>query len=162
MTIEQVIEICHNIAEENGFYISCPIKENGRLSRTLGRVCYNHGGVKVIEFSRKLLLFGTETQINDTIRHELAHAFVYWKTGETHGHDKVWKEMAESLGARPERLAEGQIYKESAEKVHKYTIYCKKCGKLVGYRDRACAITRGEEGYYSKCCHSDLKVVQNW
>lgn len=162
MTIEKVIEICNNIAEENGFIIDCPILANGRLTRTLGRVCYKECGVEKIEFSKKLLEFGTKEQIIDTIRHELAHAFVYWETGEAHGHDSLWKKMAESIGADPTRLATGQIYNEPAEKVHKYTIYCKKCGKLVGYRERTCAITRGDKSYISNCCHSALTVVQNW
>lgn len=162
MTIEKVNEICNEIAKTNGFYIDCPIKENGRLTATLGRVCYDEFGIKSIEFSKKLLQFGTDVQINDTIRHELAHAFSYWETGEVHGHDSFWKYMAEKLGANPKSFAEGQVYKEPAEKIHKYTLYCKKCGKLVGYRDRACNITKNPEKYLSKCCEDKITVKQNW
>lgn len=121
MTIKQVNEICEKIAKENDFIITCPIVENGRLTKTLGQVKYNKGGfgIKEIEFSKKFLQFGTEAQIMDTIKHELAHAFAYWTTGELHGHDKIWQNIAKKLGANPKAIAEGQIYEELPEKINK-------------------------------------------
>lgn len=163
MTIKQVNEICEKIAKENGFIITCPIVENGRLTKTLGQVKYEDGfGIKKIEFSKKFLQFGTEAQIMDTIKHELAHAFVYWTTGELHGHDKIWQDIAKRLGANPKAIAEGQFYEGLPEKINKYTIYCKKCGKLIGARDKACNITKYPELYSSKCCKSFIKIQQNW
>ena len=166
MTIKQVNEICEKIAKENNLTITCPIVENGRLTKTLGQVKYSEGGsgikIKKIEFSKKLLQFGTEAQIMDTIKHELAHAFVYWTTGELHGHDKIWQNIAKKLGANPKAIAEGQIYEGLPEKINKYTIYCKKCNKLIEARDRACDITKYPELYSSKCCKSFIKIQQNW
>lgn len=40
-------------------------------------------------------------EIEDTIRHEIAHALV----GPGHGHDGFWKRMAENCGATPEACA---------------------------------------------------------
>ena len=113
MTIKQVNEICEKIAKENDLSITCPIVENGRLTKTLGQVKYNKGGfgIKEIEFSKKFLQFGTEAQIMDTIKHELAHAFAYWTPGELPGHDKIWQDNSKKLGANPKPTSEGQSYK---------------------------------------------------
>ena len=80
MTIEQVRKICVEVAENNNFNIDCPIVINKRLTRTLGQVKYDNNGIVDIEFSAKLLEYGREDQIMDTIYHELAHAFVFWET----------------------------------------------------------------------------------
>lgn len=162
MTINKVIDICNEMANSQNIIISCPIKENGRLSTTLGRVCYNEEGIEVIEFSKKLLQFCTDDEIINTIRHELAHAFVYWQTGKSHGHDIVWRNMVIKLGGKPERTTEIKTYLKEPEKIYKYTIYCEKCGKLIGARDRACSIIKNPKQYHSKCCDSDLIVKQNW
>lgn len=40
MTIEEIRKMCFDIAAAEGVVISAPIVLNGRLTRTLGRVCY--------------------------------------------------------------------------------------------------------------------------
>jgi predicted SprT family Zn-dependent metalloprotease len=52
---------------------------------------------KVIELSTRLTSANTETVVEDTIRHELAHALV----GAGHGHGPVWQAKAVALGATP-------------------------------------------------------------
>jgi predicted SprT family Zn-dependent metalloprotease len=79
------------------------------------------------------------SEIEDTIRHEIAHALV----GPGHGHDQVWKRMCLQVGANPMRLAPAHI-KSSAK--HNYVIKCVVCNaewyryrlKQAAFRYRHC------------------------
>ena len=51
---------------------------------------------KKISFSRNFIKNSNESEIYDTILHEIAHALV----GPNHGHDIVWKKWLKSLGAQ--------------------------------------------------------------
>ena len=51
---------------------------------------------KKISFSRNFVKNSNESEIYDTILHEIAHALV----GPKHGHNIVWKKWLKSLGAR--------------------------------------------------------------
>lgn len=62
--------------------------------------------------------------MDDTIRHELAHAFA--PRGAHHGDE--WKYWAKTLGARPERC-----HTEKLENIHKWKAVCTSCGKERGY-----------------------------
>ena len=44
MDIKEVAQICHTIAKENNFILTCPITTNGRFTRCLGRVTYSTEG----------------------------------------------------------------------------------------------------------------------
>lgn len=161
MNIKEVAQICHTIAKNNNFTLTCPITENKRFIRCLGRVTYSaEGELEKIEFSKMLLESGTSVQIMDTIKHEMAHVLV----GPKHGHDDVWRAMAIKLGASPSTCVEDaeQVYAVPDEKLFKYTIYCNKCGKLVDRKSRTCTTTRFPERYRTKCCNATLKVQQNW
>lgn len=52
---------------------------------------------QTITLSRMHTLLGTDADVTDTIRHEVAHAIV----GTSHGHDSVWRATATALGAAP-------------------------------------------------------------
>ena len=101
-----------------------------------------HFNEKKISFSRKFVTNSSEKDIKDTILHEIAHALV----GPTHGHDKVWKEMALKLGCSAKRChtLEFSDYKWVRfctnhcweQKIHrrKLNLICKKCGSPVKYK----------------------------
>lgn len=59
----------------------------------------DHHTPRTIYLSRPLVLLNDQAQVEDVIRHELAHV----KVGNDAGHGKLWKNHARALGARPER-----------------------------------------------------------
>lgn len=175
MTKREMINLCNYIAKERNRTIYCPIVINPNLVTMLGRVVYaksvknpldkigfSDNIIIRIEFSEKLLKFGTKEAIITAAIHELAHAFVFWDTRKPHGHDMYWKAEMRRMGIKdPKRFAEGQIWKPHPD-LHKYEVYCKKCGRLVAYRDSSCPLTRGENALVSGCCEAPLRIVQNW
>ena len=163
MTINEVITFCNTIAAEHGFTIPCPIRENGRLTTTLGRVTFRGSELISIEFSKRHLTSATEESIKETILHELAHAFVVLETGESHGHDKVFKAMCARLGTTNDGCRHNnlQMTKEESE-LYKYSIFCGCCGKWIGGRQRACSVTQDSSRYQSNCCKAKLNIIQNW
>ena len=164
MEITKVREICYVKAREHGFNLYCPVLENGRLTATLGRVCWDEEGkLEKIEFSKKFLASATEENIMDVILHELAHAFVFLETGEIHGHDATFRAMCARLGTINNGMyAKGQVYEKPREEFYKYTLKCSCCGKAIGHRSRACKITQHPEYYISGCCGAAIKVIQNF
>lgn len=56
---------------------------------------------RTIQLSMPLVEHMTETEVKDTILHEIAHALV----GPGYGHGKVWKAMARKIGANPQATA---------------------------------------------------------
>jgi predicted SprT family Zn-dependent metalloprotease len=76
---------------------------------------------KVIAFSQNFDHIGRE-EIEDTIRHEIAHALV----GPNHGHDDVWRRKCVEVGAKPERCAPTGT-KSQAQ--YNYVIKCPGCNR---------------------------------
>lgn len=60
-------------------------------------LCFSR--LRRIELSRNFIYYNDEETITETLLHEIAHAIV----GTEHGHDQIWKEMAERIGAKPLR-----------------------------------------------------------
>lgn len=163
MTINEVTNMCHAVAEANGFHLTCPIRENGRLTSTLGRVIMQGTTVIAIEFSKKHLATATDESIKATVLHELAHAFVAMETKQDHGHDAVFRAMCIRIGTDNYGTCHNNLkLKVAKEETYKYTIFCSCCNKLIATRSRACKITQSPWEYTSKCCGSDINVVQNF
>ena len=97
---------------------------------------------KKISFSRNFIKNSNESEIYDTILHEIAHALV----GPKHGHDIVWKKMAKKLGCSAKRChsLEFSDYKwirycenfcwEQRTHRRKSNLICRKCGANVCYK----------------------------
>lgn len=58
-------------------------------------------GPKEISLSRPLCLLNPESEVRDTILHEIAHALAWEIHKENCGHDERWKEICVRIGARP-------------------------------------------------------------
>ena len=106
-------------------------------NKTFGRCNYRK---RVVSLSANLTLLNVRAEVEDTIRHEIAHALT-----PGHGHNRVWKDKCREVGARPERL-----YDAAKVVVPKplYEAYCESCGHTWPRRRKtkkrlACA----------KCCN---------
>src|SRR4051812_2566770 len=78
----------HGLAEQGWIF------ELDTTKRCLGR-CFHRD--KKITFSH-FYLYSPQTQITDTLLHEIAHALA----GPGHKHDYVWQAKAREVGATPE------------------------------------------------------------
>lgn len=88
-------------------------------------ICYLNR--KEIKLSKIYVTQAPETDIVDTIKHEIAHALAFVRYGDT-GHGPGWKAQCRQIGARPERCS--QVILKL-----RYALVCKKCGP-VGYLAR--------------------------
>lgn len=92
--------------------------EWGYAKQTFGS-CNN--ALKRIRMSVPLTELNDETQVTDTILHEIAHALA----GRPAGHGPAWKAVARSIGCSAARTYGAEVV---APKL-KYTATCPGCGK---------------------------------
>lgn len=71
-------------------------------NKQLGCTSLKHG-VKVLYFSRAHINNDSWDEVEDTVRHELAHALEFELFGLMNGHGPRWRRLAAELGAKPER-----------------------------------------------------------
>ncbi len=118
------------------------------------------GRRKIIGLSKTLVLLNLNDyeQINDTILHEMAHAFDYEIRGKS-AHDNHWKMICREIGAKPQRCFSTQTVEMPKSK---YTAVCSNCKTEVPIyrkpkRDASCG----------NCCRTynpkyKLTVKQNY
>lgn len=83
---------------------------------------------RLIKLSLPITLLNPESEVSDTILHEIAHALA----GHDAGHGDAWKEQAIALGAKPDRCYDtAKISTPPA----RYTAICETC-KTVKTRHR--------------------------
>lgn len=75
---------------------------------------------KTISLSQHLVLLNDESQVKDTILHEIAHALV----GVGHGHDKHWVRTAKSIGCDGKRCYSSN---DVITPKRNYICICEKC-----------------------------------
>jgi predicted SprT family Zn-dependent metalloprotease len=92
-----------------------------RARRRLG-AC--HPAKRRITLSRHLAQTLPLGEVEDTIRHEIAHAIDVERRGRT-SHDAVWKRLAAACGASPERCAAVDLPADAAAR---YRATCPSCG----------------------------------
>lgn len=160
---QEFIDACEGV----GVKVQVPIMANGRLTRTLGRV---HSERKAgepwkatrVEFSKQLLETSTDETIRDVILHEAAHYVVVTRTGESHGHDAVFKAACAELGTTNDGTTTKVESTVAATALYKYTIDCPRCGNIGGM-NRMCKTLR-EINWCTcrKCGGAGLTYTQNW
>lgn len=93
-----------------------------RAVRRFGRCSYVR---KTISLSIKLVVLNRDEDVEDTIRHEIAHALI----GPGFGHGHVWKAKARAIGARPRACATAAEGKRTLQ--GSIVATCWTCGNVV-------------------------------
>ena len=93
---------------------------------------------QVIGLSLLYCLNSSDLELKETILHEIAHALA----GPRHQHDRVWKEIARSIGCSGERVCGAPAFAPP-----RYIVSCPACGwalrRNVRRRGQVCAKCRG-------------------
>lgn len=113
--------------------------------RTLGRCHYSK---KKITLSKWYAELNEESEVEDTILHEIAHALA-WINDRFTGHGKIWKDWAIRVGATPRACSKANLIKPETH--YKYDQEC--CG--VRYQRHR---IRKRARYYCPKCNGKLFV----
>lgn len=81
-----------------------------------------------LTLSAALLPTLSDADVEDTIRHEIAHAIDWEQRGKT-SHDRTWKALALECGASPSRTFGGDLPDDDAP----YQGICPSCGGASGF-----------------------------
>ncbi len=166
-TIQEIKSYLRELAESIDLVYDTPVKINGRLTKTLGRViaepaAFDSYKPQVIEFSRQFLETSTDESVRQVIMHEFAHWAVLVETGEAHGHDAIFKAMCRRIGCQADRPQTKVERTVSDDKLFKYIVRCEDCGNEVHY-SRAGKVVKHPDWYgCGRCGGENLKVIQNW
>ena len=160
--LNRIIKEFNEACSKAGVLNTYPIRINGRLTRTLGRVRYTKLSDNTIEpldieFSKQFLETASDASIKDVILHEAAHLIVAKRTKVHHGHDAYFKKVCAELGTKRDGYA-GEVELVKTVK-YKYTIICPNCGEIGGY-NRMCKTIK-EINYCTckKCGSRNLRVA---
>ncbi len=165
-TIQKIKNYLQELAESIDLVYDTPVKINGRLTKTLGRVIaepvpFDSYKPQVIEFSRQFLETSTDESVRQVVMHEFAHWAVLVETGEVHGHDIVFKAMCRKIGCQADRPQTKVERIVSDDKLFKYIVKCDECGNEIHY-NRAGKVVKHPDWYGCGKCGGNLRVVQNW
>lgn len=164
-TVEEIKSYMQELAASVGLEFYTPVKINGRLTKTLGRVIaipyFNHYGPECVEFSKQFLETSTDESIKQVIQHEFCHWAVLVETGKVHHHDATFKAMCRKIGCSADQPVTKVERTVSDDKLFKYIVRCKDCGNELHY-NRAGKVVKHPDWYGCGKCSGDLEVVQNW
>lgn len=164
-TVQKIEEYCKELGRKIGLEFDCPVKINGRLTKTLGRVVsesYPFGLKPVsLEISKKLVNYATDEDIRTVIEHEFCHWAVCVETQESHDHDKVFKAMCRRVGCTGDTPNINIKYLVNEDSLYKYVVKCKECGSTL-YFSRAGAVVKNLEEYECGKCGGEFKLIKNW
>ncbi len=95
--------------------------------RTLGQCNYTD---KTIAINRDYVKSAENSDILNTILHEIAHAIAYCRYGCSQGHNNNWKSICVEIGANPRRVYKGSVKLTFAKKA-KYFLVDKRTNKIL-------------------------------
>ena len=108
---------------------------------------------KEIRLSKWFVELNVQSEVVDTILHEIAHALSYERYGKAgKGHGKLWKKICKEVGAIPKARCKSKL--NQPKNHHKYIDTCS-CG-ITYKRHRL----RSSRGYRCPKCLQNLFVEQ--
>lgn len=165
-TIERVQREFTDICSKAGVQVTSPITVNGRLTRTLGRVCMVRRGETVenekVEFSKQLLETATDDTIWNVIAHEASHYIATARTHKAQGHNAYFRSICAEVGTTNDGTKTHVERTVSAEQVYKYTVICPNCGEIAHYHRMSKNLKNISSCYCKKCNSNNLSVIHNW
>lgn len=106
MNIQDAVFMATDLMEKHGLYARGWRFEFDRARRRHGLCNYRD---KTISLSRAITEAAPESEVRDTVLHEIAHALV----GPGKGHGPIWRAMARAIGARGERCASAAVIRDN-------------------------------------------------
>lgn len=89
-----------------------PLRLSARMSRRFGHIHYGRSRtdrtIDEIALNVNLMLPGNESHFVDTLLHEMAHAEA-WLQHAHRGHGRLWRRIAERVGARPRACSDVRL-----------------------------------------------------
>jgi len=157
MTKDEVRSTWNQLQEELGEkLLDCSLEDLGwafHFDNAKKRIGHTNAETKMISVSQLLIKRGLpEEKIEDTIRHEVAHAIDFEQRSYS-AHDSRWKTLARACGANPERTGE---IPEEVRPSHRWHRYCPECEKVVGKYYKKPTSDR----YVCKNCRGNLDIVK--
>lgn len=116
-------------AELNNFYFEgevpvCRIRYNARFSNSAGRITYSERPL-LIELSPKHFKQSSPEALRETLLHEMIHAWLFAKNGDT-GHSGAFRKKMRECGMTSIYHDLGNV-KPLNESVKRYILRCEKC-----------------------------------
>ena len=149
------------VCEEHGILLDtipehvhgCRVVVNNRLKTCFGKARWR-GERAWIELNP--LLFNDQSELFDTIAHEVAHLCA----GPKQGHGPLWQRIAETLGANPSARATKEAAKrvgiERQRKARKVVGVCRGCGTEI---ERAQRLPSNRVYHHKKPCGGLIQPV---
>lgn len=123
---------------------------NPNVIRRLGQCVYPRGEAKGrIELSASFIEHNELSLVEETIRHEIAHAIV----GCSHAHDEVWQAKAVECGAKPRACCNDAIVPHGP-----WQTQCPTCKKIFSRHRRPKRLT----GHYCRKCGRFAGQLPEW
>lgn len=85
-------------------------------------------GLRTIKLSKPYLTVGSDEEILDTIRHEIAHALA-----PLDGHGRLWKLQCLVVGCKPLRCGKSHLGEALMQTIAKFTGTCADCQQPIYY-----------------------------
>jgi predicted SprT family Zn-dependent metalloprotease len=126
---------------------------NFQFDRAVRRFGFCMHRSRTIALSRKLTFLNLESEVRNTILHEIAHALV----GPNHGHDRVWRAKAKDLGCDGSRCCDRSVVAPST----KWIAECPGCNRVVRrHRRRIASCARCSGGSFNPRYQLHWRSVQ--
>ena len=154
--ISEIEKICKNGCKKYGIKFDIPIEISNRMKTTYGYVEFKidrekekkYKPLKIV-FAKFLFEEGNQSELINTILHELAHYIVLKQyPTKNHGHDKIWKKVAKDLGIKPNMYANSKDLGNPPKP--KYVVKCCSCGATSNYY-RKSKVIKNLSSYRCNC-----------
>ena len=133
---------------------------SNRMTTSGGSACVQGKNVGRVKLSGPIFRdeANSESDLRNTIRHELAHIAV----GPGHGHDAVWKREAKRMGCTGDRCHQMVVAQSSRRARFDWTASCSSCGHVIGTLRNRVTVAKWAGNRRTRCCSAPIatkKVV---